>query len=166
MIPYIRLGKIVLSISVYYIKRTNHLTYGCKNFRLWLLVELRKLQNSEETRIEVEQKRDTLKSQLLAVEKDRERLLKIHESDKKQVIQLDRNWPHFCPAKYEVVDRAGAHLDSTLLLTSNINYYIKYVHNEIRDCMNSVSIIIKKTSLCNIIFTFLHCFYKNKKKLF
>merc|ERR1712123_497850 len=42
----------------------------------------RKLQNSEEARVETEQKRDTLKSQLIALEKDRERLLKIHEQNK------------------------------------------------------------------------------------
>ena len=50
----------------------------------------RKLQNSEEARVETEQKRDTLKSQLIALEKDRERLLKIHEQNKKQVDELAR----------------------------------------------------------------------------
>lgn len=50
----------------------------------------RKLQNSEEARVEIEQKRDTLKSQLIALEKDRERLLKIHELDKKHVDELAR----------------------------------------------------------------------------
>ena len=50
----------------------------------------RKLQNSEEARMEIEQKRDTLKSQLIALEKDHERLLKIHEQNKKQVDELAR----------------------------------------------------------------------------
>merc|ERR1711892_546690 len=50
----------------------------------------RKLQNSEEARVETEQKRDTLKSQLIALEKDRERLLKIHEQNKKHVDELAR----------------------------------------------------------------------------
>merc|ERR1712147_229239 len=50
----------------------------------------RKLQNSEESRIEIEQKRDTLKSQLIALEKDRERLLRIHEQNKKHVDELAR----------------------------------------------------------------------------
>ena len=50
----------------------------------------RKLQNSEEARIETENKRDSLKSQLIAVDKDRERLLKIHEQNKKQIDELAR----------------------------------------------------------------------------
>ena len=40
--------------------------------------------------MEIEQKRDTLKSQLIALEKDHERLLKIHEQNKKQVDELAR----------------------------------------------------------------------------
>jgi len=50
----------------------------------------RKLQNSEEVRLENELKRDTLKSQLIALEKERERLLKIREQDKKHVDELAR----------------------------------------------------------------------------
>jgi chromosome segregation ATPase len=50
----------------------------------------RKLQNSEEVRVENELKRDTLKSQLIALEKERERLLKIREQDKKHVDELAR----------------------------------------------------------------------------
>ena len=50
----------------------------------------RKLQNSEDMRLDIEQKRDAFKGKALAFEKDRDVAIKMHEQDKKQVDELAR----------------------------------------------------------------------------
>merc|ERR1719402_539619 len=50
----------------------------------------RKLQSSEQTRLDIEQKRDAFKNKALALEKDRDVAIKMHETDKKQVDELAR----------------------------------------------------------------------------
>jgi len=50
----------------------------------------RKLQLSEEARLDLEQKRDAIKGKAIALEKDRNVALKMHEQDKKQVDELAR----------------------------------------------------------------------------
>ena len=50
----------------------------------------RKLQNSEDLRLDIEQKRDAFKTKAHALEKDRDLAVKMHETDKKQVDELAR----------------------------------------------------------------------------